>query len=170
MTNFESLSLVLAAVQTIAIVGSLYAVWRQLKQFNLNMQHDAYSKHIEDYARITQLLIDKPVLNEIFYSKNLDFGKLPAVEKDFYNYLAIAIGFLERLYLLYKKGVTDKDTWAAWERWFTEQWFPLEIFEVFWKNEGPYFITPFYEHVNIVYAEFKKRAQIHNPVVEKNAV
>lgn len=58
MSNFESLSLVLAAVQTIAIVGSLYAVWRQLKQFNLNMQQDAYSRHIEDYSRITLLLID----------------------------------------------------------------------------------------------------------------
>ena len=151
----EILTLTFTAVQTLVIVSSLVALWRQLKQANEIAKVHAYEQHMEDYSRITQLLIEKPHLNETFYARNPDFLKLSPQERDFYNFLGLAFGFQERLYVSYKKDLTDKDTWESWERWFAEQWFPLEIFAVFWKHEGHYFITDFYDVVTAKYEKFK---------------
>jgi hypothetical protein len=96
----------------------------------------AYEKHIEEYSRITQLLIERPHLNKEFYSRNPEFLALPPEAQDFYNYLALAFGFQERLWVSYSKGSTDKVVWDSWDRWFAEQWFPLELFAIFWRNEG----------------------------------
>jgi hypothetical protein len=112
--NWTSVAQAIGGIGTlvVSIVG-FFILIRQLRQFHQNMQYDAYSKHIEDYSRITQLLIEKPHLNKFFYSANPEFGKLKDEEKDFYNYLGLSLGFLERLFTLYKKGWIDDITWSA---------------------------------------------------------
>lgn len=157
MADSESIGLAFTVMQTLLIVASLVAVWWQLKQANDIAKVHAYEKHMEDYSHITRMLIEKSDLNEIFYSKNPDFLKLSPQERDFYNYLGLAFGFQERLWVSYDKGLTDDKTWESWDRWFAEQWFPLEIFGVFWSHEGRYFITPFYEAVNAKYETYKRK-------------
>jgi hypothetical protein len=151
--KIEELSLLLTAVQTLIIVLSFIGVIWQLRQFNQNMRYDAYSKAVEDYSRISEVLIDKPYLNKIFYSSNADFNKLDDIQKDFYNYLALTFGFLERIYLLFKKGWINQKTWDSWERWLTQGWFHLDLFEIFWKNERENFNVDFYKYVDKKYKE-----------------
>lgn len=145
----------LSIVQTIVVVASLYALWHQLRQFNQNMQYEAYTRHMDDYSRLTEILIEKPELNQLFYCSNSDFAKLENTEKDYYNYLGLAVGFLERLYMFHQKRWSDEQTWVAWELWVTEQWFPQKVFDIFWKNEGHYFVKPFYEWLNKKYLAYK---------------
>ena len=159
MTKFEQISLILSGIQTLVIVLSLLAVWRQLKQFNYNIQDNAYTKHLEDYSQLTKILLDKPELNEIFYSKNPIFQNLNKSEKDFYNYSALAAGFLERLWTLRQKGAIEVSTWNTWELWFIEQWFPLNEFETFWQIEGKYFLPGFFDEINQKYKIFKAEKQ-----------
>jgi|ERR1051325_10211786 hypothetical protein len=159
MTTFEKVSLVFTAVQTIAVVVTLLALWKQLKQFNRNMEDSAYAQHLDDYSRLTQLLIDKPALNDIFYSNAAHFRQLSANEKDFYNYIALAFGFLERLWTLHQKKMIDDHTWKTWDEWFEEQWFPLQVFDIFWQNEGRYFHGGFHDYIELKYNSFNtKRA------------
>jgi len=73
--------------------------------------------------------------------------------------LGLSLGFLERLFTLYKKGWIDDITWSAWERWFTEQWFPLEVFKVFWDKEGKYFNEDFTAEMSKKYSAYTKPSQ-----------
>ncbi len=159
--NRTSVAQAIGALGTllVSIIGFLVLI-RQLKQFNQNMQYDAYSKNIDDYSRLTQLLIEKPHLNKFFYSANAEFGKLKDEEKDFYNYIGLSLGFLERLFTLYKKGWIDQVSYGAWERWFTEQWFSLEVFKVFWEKEGKYFNEDFTEEMNKKYLAYVKPSEV----------
>ena len=88
MTTFEVLSLVLGGITAVIIAGTLYALWRQLRQFNENMKFSAYSKHTHDYSRVSELLIEHPELNKLYYSRDADVSGLSQDEQTFYNYIA----------------------------------------------------------------------------------
>lgn len=124
------------------------------------MQNDAYSKVIEDYCRVSQTIIDKPHLNKHFYADHPNFVTLDSSQQDFYNYLALFIGVLERAYILYRKGWIDEQTWMTWEKWLCEHWFRLELFEFFWKSERLFFTVDFYQHIDNRYDKFKEAARL----------
>jgi hypothetical protein len=155
----EQISLILTAIQTIIIVLTFIGIIWQLRQFNRNMRNDAYSKAIEDHSRISQILIDKPQVNKEFYANNADFKNLDSAQQDFYNYLALSIGLLERIFLLFKKGWIDQETWEAWERWLIQHWFHIGLFELFWENERRFYSMSFYQYVDEKYQQYKKAQQ-----------
>ncbi|MEK6304091.1 MAG: hypothetical protein AABO41_25660 [Acidobacteriota bacterium] len=144
----EQLVLILMALQTLIFGLTFVGLVRQLRRINQSMRNDAYSKAIDDYYRITQLLLEKPSLNRIFYSANASFKSLDSDQQDFYNYLALSVGFLERIYLLFKQGLVDRGTWESWERWLTLHWFQFELFDLFWKNERTFFSADFCQYVD----------------------
>lgn len=147
----EQLTVILMAVQTLIFSLTLAGLIWQLRRLNQSIRNDAYSNAIDDYYRITQLLLEKPQLNRIFYSGNAEFGGLNSDHQDFYNYLALSMGFLERIYLLFKQGWVDRATWESWERWLTLHWFQLEPFDLFWKNEGAFYSVDFRKYVDEKY-------------------
>jgi hypothetical protein len=160
MTLFETLSIVFGGIQTLAIIVSLFAVWRQLKQFNENMRYDAYSKHVEDYSKVSELLISHPDLNAIYYSQQPEVNQLAEKEKSFYNFVALVMGFYERLYnLRYKKQWIDEPTWKTWELWLIGQWFPLKEFDVFWRSERGWWTPDFAEYIDKKYSEYQSAAK-----------
>jgi hypothetical protein len=157
MVSLEVVSIWLSAIQTVVVVLTLVGVIWQLRQFNRNMQNDAYAKVVEDYCRVSHALIERPHLNKLFYSDHVDFAALDSAQQDFYNYLAIFMGVLERAYLLFRKGWIDEQTWSTWERWLVQHWFRLDLFERFWKAERLFFTVDFYCYVDGKYAAFRRR-------------
>ena len=153
----EQLTVILMAVQTLIFILTLSGLIWQLRRLNQSIRNDAYSKAIDDYYRITQLLLEKPQLNRIFYSGNPDFSGLNSDHQDFYNYLALSMGFLERIYLLFKQGWVDRGTWESWERWLTFHWLQFELFELFWKNESAFYSVDFCKYVDERYEGFARR-------------
>ena len=156
----EEWTLILTVVQTIVIVLSLMALIWQLRQFTRSLQHDAYSRAIEDYSQIAGHLLDKPQLNQFFYEDNTDFQALTGDQKDFYNYLGLSFALFERIYLLARQGSIQPRIWDSWERWLIDGWFRLRLFDTFWRRERTFFTTDFYEFVDRKYAEFKERAKV----------
>jgi hypothetical protein len=155
--NWTGVAQAIGSISTliVSIVGFLILI-RQLKQFNQNMQYDAYSKHVGDYSRVSELLIEKPQLNDIYYSKNPAVANLRGNEKDFYNFLALVVGFYERLYVLrFRTGWIDEKAWSTWERWLIEQWFPLDLFELFWRNEKGYADVDFAQYIDNKYEQYR---------------
>lgn len=151
--------LILMALQTLVFASTFIGLMWQLRRINQSMHNDAYAKAIEDYYRITELLLEKPQLNRLFYSNNPEFSALNSDHQDFYNYLALSAGFLERIYLLFKQGWVDQKTWESWERWLTQHWLKFELFGFFWKSERIYFGDDFCEYVDQKYAQFIKSGE-----------
>lgn len=120
MTQFETYSLILGVVQAVAIVISLVALWWQLRQFNENMKCDAYARHVEDYSRVSELLIEHPELARIYHQGQGEVDDLNDEDKKFYNFVALVIGYYERLFNLHRRGWIDDKTWASWEVWLVE--------------------------------------------------
>jgi hypothetical protein len=104
---------------------------------------------------VSQTIIDKPHLNKLFYADHPAFGALESDQQDFYNYLALFIGVLERAYLLHQKKWIDEETWSTWERWLVQHWFKLGLFELFWRSERLFFTVDFYEYIDKKYDEFR---------------
>lgn len=154
MSEFEKLSLVLGAVQAIAIIVSLFALWWQMRQVNENMKCDAYARHVEDYSRVSELLIEHPELAKAYHARQTEVDSLSDDNKKFYNFIALVIGFYERLHNLHKRGWIDQPTWATWEVWLVEQWFPLELFEIFWRNEEKWNNADFARFIDQKYNEY----------------
>lgn len=154
MTQFETYSLILGVVQAVAIVISLVALWWQLRQFNENMKCDAYARHVEDYSRVSELLIEHPELARIYHQGQGEVDDLNDEDKKFYNFVALVIGYYERLFNLHRRGWIDDKTWASWEVWLVEQWFPMEMFHRYWRNEGQWFHSDFDHFISRKYDEY----------------
>lgn len=151
----EDWTLVLGIVQTVVIILSFGALVWQLFQVNRNLKQDAYSRAIEDHSQMVNRLLEKPRLNRFFYEGVKDFEILNADEKDFYNYIALSFTLFERIYLLSRRGAVEPQIWSSWEKWLVEGWFRLQLFEIFWKNEGVFFTEDFREFIQNRYEEFK---------------
>ena len=161
MTQVETLSLWFSGVQTVAIVISLFALWRQLRQFNENMRYDAYSKYVEDASRVSELLLTHPKLNAIYFSQQSEVSKLDDEQKDFYNFLALVLGFCERLYnLTFNKKWGDEATWKTWDTWLTVQWFPIALFEVYWRNEKLWYTVDFRNWIDRRYEQYQAEKRL----------
>jgi hypothetical protein len=153
--DIQVLSLILNALQTLIITISLGLLVYQLKQFNRNLQQDAYTKLAEYSMKIAELLLqDKELANE-FYQRNRDYLKLNNAKKALYDYMGLIFGLYERLYLLFKmKGINQK-TWRAWDKWLVDVIFPLDLFGIFWMNEGTSYHEDFCEYVRKKYKIYK---------------
>jgi hypothetical protein len=160
--KIEDWTLILSAVQTIAIVLSFAALIWQLRQVNSSLQQDAYSKAIEDYSQMMNHLLQKPNLNRFFYEGIAEFESLSDDEKDFYNYMALSFALFERIYLLANKGAVESGIWSSWERWLADAWFRPKLFEIFWKNERTFFTADFCKLVDTKFTEYKSANQIDN--------
>jgi hypothetical protein len=151
----EDLTLILSVIQTVVIVFTLVALIWQLRQVVRALQQDALSRAIDDYSQMMNHLLVKPNLNRFFYEGIKDFESLSDDQKDFYNYIALSITLFERIYLLAKKGAIEPTIWESWERWLTNGWFRVGLFQTYWANEKTFYTTDFCKYVDDKYEEFQ---------------
>jgi hypothetical protein len=162
--DIQILSLALNALQTVAIVISLAALIYQLRQFSQSLQQDAYTKLAEYSMKISELLLQDQQLANAVYQCNTDYLKLNNTQKALYGYIGLILGLYERLYLLFKIKGIDHKNWKSWDKWLVEANFPLDLFEVFWKNENTSYHEDFCKYVDKSYKMYKLQvAQSHAP-------
>lgn len=142
-------------VQAIGTVLTFGALIFQLRKINSNLQHDAYSRTIEDYSQMVNQFLVKPELSSFFYEGIKEFEDLTEEEKDFYNYISLSMTLFERIYLLSKKGSLEPEIWKSWEHWLIIGWFRLKLFETYWRTEREFFTKSFQEFVDNKLKEFK---------------
>jgi hypothetical protein len=147
------LSFTLGIIQTVIVGISAYFLLRQLRQFDKSLQHDSYSKAVEYYVKINEIVFEHPNLMKFFPFPNYKNEKLKDDEKQFYQYLVLIMGFYERLFQLYQMKWIDQKTWEAWERWLLEAVLPLDIFQFIWQQERTYFHEDFYKYVDQKFEE-----------------
>jgi hypothetical protein len=106
------------------------------------------------------MLINHPDLNAIYYSQQAEVKQLDDAKKNFYNFLALVLGFYERLHhLTYKKKWVDEAVWKTWDTWLTVQWFPIDLFEVYWRNERGWFSVDFRNYMDRKYEQYRLAKQ-----------
>jgi len=147
MTSYERSYLLLMAFQTVVFALSAAVVGWQLRQFRKSMNYQAYHRHVDEFSRMSQLLLEKPHLNALFQAGPKP-GEGPDIERDCYIYLGLCLGCFENVFVLRKKKWSDEEAWLAWERWFCERWFTLPLFHTFWSHEKSYYLREFQTYVN----------------------
>lgn len=162
--DIQVLSLMFNAIQTLIITISLGLLIYQLKQFNQNLQQDAYTKLADYSMKINELVLQGKPLADQLYQHHTDYLELSNDQKDLYLYLALIFGLCERLYLLFiMKGINRK-TWAAWERWLTEAIFPLDVFETFWQIERTWYHEDFSNYIDRSFKIYKSQINQDHPL------
>ena len=141
-------SFVLIAIQTLIIIISAFLFLYQLRQFDHSLRQDAYTKLAEYSMQINDFLLHNKSVSSQFYQKNADYRNLDDEQRDLYNYLALMFGLYERLYLLFQAKRIDQKTWAAWERWLVKAIFPLDLFQIVWRNERTMYHEDFYKYID----------------------
>lgn len=147
MTLYERSYLVLMVIQTVVLALSAAFVAWQLRQFGKSMNYQTYHRHVDQFSRMSQLLLEKPHLNSLFRAEAKP-GEDPDIERDCYIYLGLCLGCFENVFVLRQQEWRDEEAWLAWERWFCERWFTLPLFQVFWGNEKSYYVKKFQEYVD----------------------
>lgn len=166
----EDWSLILTATQTVIIMFTFVALIWQLRQVVRALQQDALSRAIDDYSQMMSHLLQKPHLNRFFYKGIKDFESLSEEEKDFYNYIALSLTLFERIYLLAMRGAIEPDIWESWERWLTNGWFRIELFQTHWANEKIFYTRAFCKFVDEKLEEFQSNNKIPNKSLEADRV
>src|SRR4051812_46439614 len=118
--DMQSMLLIVNAAQDLLVIISILVLVYQLKQFNQSLRQDAYARTAEYSIELHKLTMHKKPLADLLLQHNTDYLKLNNAQKDFYTYLSLVFGILERLYLMYRVKGIDQKTWKAWEKWLVK--------------------------------------------------
>lgn len=146
--DLQTLSLVLNALQTFAIVVSLGIVVYQLRQFNQSYRQDTYTKLADHFIRMNESVLCKRPLADQIQQHNTVYLKLSDDQKDLYNGLLQVFLFYEALYVLFSLKGVDCDTWESCEIWLEKDILSLDLFETFWKIEKTTYHKGMYKHID----------------------
>lgn len=141
-------TLMVLSLQTVFVGLSVLALVWQIHRLTTSLKQDAYYRAVDYYIRLNELPIQHPQLAKDIFPPELEFPKFSADNIARYQYIALILGFYERLYLLHCQKWIDKKTWDSWERWFEEVLIRGDMFQTHWHFEGTYFHDDFAHYVN----------------------
>jgi len=123
------------------------------------MRYDALCKHADAASAVSELLLTHPDLNAPYYSKQPSVRGLTLQDQQFYNFIVYVLGLYERLYIIsVRHRWVEMEFWHSWEDWLRWQWFPLDLFDTYWRNEKSIYAPDFRSRVDTLYGEYKAQA------------
>ncbi len=141
-------TLLVYVAQTIVFALTLIAISWQLWELRKSLRYDARLANLQYIRDLNRFLTDKPHIALQLRKENKAFTELNQEGREFYNYIVLYLIYYEWLFLLWKSGGIDKESWQAEGNFFTRSIMCDGIFKDFWEKERDFYHHDFSTHID----------------------
>ena len=146
--NLETLSNIFGIIESLAVLGSLYFILKQIKDNTAAVKGATYQSIVATYVDFEAKFIENPEISRLYslaYTTPDDLS-----QEDKAKIIRLMSGYFnlyENLFYQYKNGLLEPELWAGWSKGLMVDLYAQPGLIFWWKRTSKYYSKEFREHI-----------------------
>jgi hypothetical protein len=137
--NYSIASLIVSAIGSLAVLGSLVFLAFQIKQQREGERFTVFEKLMSDFTQLNLLLVNHPqIADHLYPGEEAEWKNEPTEKRMAFYYLDSVLGLCERAWTAGKKSKAEQNEWIGWRNWLKSFAKGPLFAELLKANEGMY--------------------------------